>query len=164
MASMVFKLYRDPDDAAAALTNLKSSGFNAPDIGVVVSAKVQPGQLSKAVKDISGSKCNVGDVVVMGALAESVKGDGVAEALIQALSINEEKGKYFEQALFLGGVLVAVKTDETKVAKARDILRKAESMPERHVTKMVSPGFYEASRMAATNPIDAPMSGDFRKY
>ncbi|MFC1905884.1 hypothetical protein ACFLWJ_00180 [Chloroflexota bacterium] len=85
------------------------------------------------------------------------------EALADSWGLDEETVKYYQFGVALGGILVGVKADEAKASEVRKIMRSAESSPEREKIAS-SPAFKQASRMSATNPIDAPMSGDFRKY
>ncbi len=122
MASAVVKLFRMPDEAQKALSELKKKGYKA--------------------EDISGAS---------------------PETLADTWGLDNETIKYYQFGLALGGILAGVQTDETKTADVRKILRSSESSPEREQAAS-SPAFKQANRMSATNPIDAPMSGDFRKY
>jgi len=104
----------------------------------------------------------LGELKKTGYKAEDIS-SAPAESLADTWGLDEETVKYYQFGLAIGGILVGVQTDEAKTADVRKILRSAESSPERE--KMASsPAFKQASRMSATNPIDAPMSGDFRKY
>ena len=111
-----------------------------------------PDEAQKALDDLKSQGYAAEDI--SGASAEKLAGDwGLDEATV----------KYYQFGVALGGVLVGVKADESKAADVRKIMRAAESAPER-AKVLSSPAFQQASRMSATNPIDAPMSGDFRKY
>lgn len=78
--------------------------------------------------------------------------------------LSDEALDYYELGLALGGKLVKVVTDDREGAQS--ILRQAGSKAGVEQMDMwsSSPGFVEEERMSATNPIDAPMSGDFRMY
>ena len=58
----------------------------------------------------------------------------------------------------------SVKADEAKLEDAKQVLRAVPVCSCGDRICGTSPGFQVASRMSATNPIDAPMSGDFRRY
>jgi len=85
------------------------------------------------------------------------------KALLDIWGLDEDTIKYYQWGVSLGGILVGVQTKEDNISKVRRILRNAESVPEKE-TKSSSPAFKIADRMSATHPIDASMSGDFRKY
>lgn len=122
MASAVVKLFRMPEEAQKALSELKNQGYTAEDI-------------------TSAS----------------------AQELADVWGLDQETVKYYQFGVALGGILVGVKADEAKASEVRKVMRSAESSPER-VKVVSSPAFKQANRMSATNPMDAPMSGDFRKY
>jgi len=122
MANAVVKLFRMPEEAQKAMSDLKNQGYTAEDIS-----------------------------------------SASTEGLADTWGLDEETVKYYQFGVALGGILVGVKADEAKSADVRKIMRSAESSPEREKATS-SPAFKQASRMSATNPIDAPMSGDFRKY
>ncbi|MCK5430935.1 MAG: hypothetical protein KAI94_15765 [Anaerolineales bacterium] len=122
MASAIVKLFRMPEEAQKAMSDLKNQGYTAEDIS---------GAPEKELADTWG--------------------------------LDEETVKYYQFGVALGGILIGVKADEAKSADVRKIMRSAESSPEREKVTS-SPAFKQASRMSASNPIDAPMSGDFRKY
>ena len=90
----------------------------------------------------------------------------LATALAELWDIPEETLSYYQSSLSLGGILVSVYAEEARLEGARQLLRKAGVRPlaERSPMWASSPGFTTASKMSETNPIDAPMSGDFRKY
>ena len=122
MASAVVKLFRMPEEAQKALSDLKGKGYKGEDISGVT-----------------------------------------PDALAKDWGLDEETVKYYQFGVALGGILVGAKTDEGKAADARSIMRSAESSPEREKVA-TNPSFRQAERMSATNPMDSPMSGDFRKY
>ena len=104
----------------------------------------------------------LGELKNQGYTAEDISGSSTEE-LASGWGLDEETVKYYQFGVALGGILVGVKADEAKASEARKIMRSAESSPEREKVAS-SPAFKQASRMSATNPIDAPMSGDFRMY
>lgn len=82
--------------------------------------------------------------------------------LKEALGVSPETAEYFSFGLGASGVLVVVETDEAKAGEAKALL--GHRAPERKPVGAASPGFDKASRMSSTNPVDATMTGDFRKY
>lgn len=80
--------------------------------------------------------------------------------------LSDEALDYYELGLSLGGKVIKVTTDDKKASEAESILREAGAKEGVEQMDMwsSSPGFAEEERMSATNPIDAPMSGDFRMY
>ena len=167
MAKIVAKLFRDPRDAKAALGELKKNGFKETEIGVLVKL---PGAMFPECKT-KVSFAGMGEVATHGALqapleeaSNSAEKPSLAAALSKALGVIEDAARYFEFGISMGSVLVAVDTDETKVPQAQNIMRLIGSVPVKVEMPKTSPGFEQAGRMAATDPVDAPMSGDFRKY
>ena len=165
MAKTVVKLFKELQQAEKAIADLKAAGYKAEEIGILTA-------------DMSGAKKLAGDATIaadlalpeagpvcaIGPMATVLKGDGEA-ALAATLSIPEETIKYYEFGVAMGGVLVSVHTDEGRTLKAQEILRSAGAeTAEKGARWSKSPGFASASRMTQTNPIDAPMSGDFRRY
>ncbi len=163
MAKILAKLFRDPRDAAAATEQLKKKGFTEHEIGTLAGPSVHhdhkiafPGM----------------EVVANGSLktpiseaAAKPEKPALDAALSQALGIAEDAAGYFAFGISIGGVLVSVNAPDDKAQAAREILRLA-TPPSKGVlnTSDRSPGFVQAGRMNATDPVDAPMSGDFRKY
>ena len=142
MPKAIVKLFRDPARAAKAADELKSQGFKAEDIGLLVS--------DGAIANKLGTKATA----------------DIGKALSQVEDIPEEAIKYLEQGASLGGVLISVKGDEASLDKAQGIMRQADfaDAPNRFEMWSSSPAFPTAGRMSATDPLDAKMSGDFRKY
>ena len=137
----VVKLFRDPLSAAKATEELKSKGFKAEEIGILVS------DAEKAKK--LGTKAT----------------DKIGTALTK-LDLPEDTIRYFEFGASVGGVLISVDADESRLSKAHEILREADikDAPKKGEMWASSPAFPAAGRMTATDPIDAKMTGDFRKY
>ena len=142
MPKAIVKLFRDPAQAAKAAEELKAQGFKADDIGLLVSEGATADKMgAKVTKDIGAALSSMGDVT-------------------------EEAIKYYEQGASLGGVLISVKGDEASLDKAQGIMRQADfaDAPNRFDMWSSSPAFPAAGRMSAIDPLDAKMSGDFRKY
>lgn len=139
MPRVATKLFREPEEAKKAIDELKANGYKADEVLVVASA-----ERSKKLGSDFKTESDVGK------LAEI----GVPEATVN----------YFKHGVAAGGVVVGVQADEARVAQAQQLLR---TVPVCSCDSRIcgtSPGFQHASRMTATNPIDAPMSGDFRRY
>jgi hypothetical protein len=142
MPKAIVKLFRDPAKAAKAAEELKSQGFKANEIGLMISDGATADKLGVKTTDNIGA-----------ALAEI--GDIPAEAI-----------NYYEQSASLGGILISVKGDEASLDKAQGILRQVDfaDTPNSFEMWSSSPAFPIAEKMSATDPLDAKMSGDFRKY
>ncbi len=171
MAKTVVRLFKDHQQAEKAVADLKATGYKAEDIGILTAslsaAKKLAGNATIA-RDIAlaeaGAVCAAGPVAEVLNEVTAAKGDGEA-ALAATLNIPEEAVKYYEFGIAMGGVLISVHVEEGRSAKAQEILRSAGAdSVERADRWSKSPGFAAASRMTQTNPIDAPMSGDFRRY
>ncbi|MBI2854412.1 MAG: hypothetical protein HYX87_05775 [Chloroflexi bacterium] len=166
MTKAVSRLFRNPADAEHAVKALISAGIPASKIGVLAKSETTVKSVLKdGVSKVYFS--GVGNLVVAGSLAPSLsKASGaeskLASTLAGTLGLAHEAGEYYEFVLGAEGVLVAVDEAEGKAAEARKILAKADAAPTK--SGVTSPGFYEAARMSATNPVDAAMTGDFRKY
>lgn len=166
MAKTVAKLFRDPRDAQKALGELKKDGFKEAEIGVLVRPTIVKFPECKTKVSFAG----IGEVATNGVLEAPLKEASSAEkpsltaALVKALGVIPDAADYFEFGVSMGSVLVAVHTEDAKAAKAQDIMRLTGSVPVKVEMPKTSPGFGQAGRMAATDPVDAPMSGDFRKY
>ena len=116
----------------------------------------EPEDVNQAVTDLRAKGYEVG-VIDSGADLETA----LAES-----GLSEEALNYYKLGLSLGGTVVKVSTDEAKADEVQKILQGvgAKVGVEKFPMWASSPGFTVASKMSATNPIDAPMSGDFRKY
>ncbi len=164
MAKIVVKLFRDPREAAAALTELKKKGFTDDEIGVLFRPDGYQGQ--------KVAFPGLGEVVANGAIKAPIaeaeakpEKPALAAALSQMLSLPEDATGYFEFGVSVGGVLVTVHVADDKAEAAREVLRlSAPPIKATAGSADRSPGFKQAERMNATDPVDAPMSGDFRKY
>ncbi|MEW6033679.1 MAG: hypothetical protein AB1603_02355 [Chloroflexota bacterium] len=165
MNKAVSRVYRTPSDAHQAVKHLQSAGYKAHDIGVLA-------RLEETARSVLGGKeekvtFSGLDLVVGGCLVPVLSklagGESkLSGALVEALGLEAEAAEYYEFVLGAGDVLLSVQAPESNVSEVEGILGKADARPER--AGMASPGFYKASRMSATNPVDATMTGDFRKY
>ena len=141
MANTVVKLFRDPLVAARAAEELKSKGFKAEEIGILVRDGEKAKKLgTKVTKEIG--------------------------AALTKLDLPEDTVRYYEFGASVGGILISVQTDEARLPQAREVLRGTDlgAAPSSEEMWAASPAFPAAGRMTATDPIDAKMTGDFRKY
>lgn len=169
MAKAAVKLFKDPINAEKAAAELEAKGFKADEIGILVHDK------KKAVK-FTGTKTvevtlpEAGSAVALGAMATALgKADNSEEAmaaLTDVLGLPEETARYYDFGLVAGGILISVHTDEARLAQAQEILRSADVLVTAAKGELwgSSPGFGSAGRMTETDPIDAKMTGDFRRY
>ncbi|MDY6906882.1 MAG: general stress protein [Chloroflexota bacterium] len=161
------RLYKDPLVAKRAVEELQANGFKADEIGVLVhEAKRAEGFGTNPTKV---QLPEAGSAVALGAMATSLpKGDEAETALALGglLGLPEEAILYYDFSVSVGGILLSVHADESRLAQARDIMRGVDSLPASpwNEPATTNPTFEVAERMLETNPIDAPMSGDFRKY
>ncbi|MFA4836816.1 MAG: hypothetical protein WC749_12200 [Dehalococcoidia bacterium] len=123
---------------------------------VVAKLFKRPTDVNQAVKDLKAKGYNA-TIIASGAnLNKDLADAGLPE---QAL-------EYYKLGLATGGQVVKVSVDDAKVGEVDKILLAAgfEDMVNKPPQYSTSPGFAKGDRMSATNPIDAKMSGDFRKY
>ncbi len=160
MPKVQTKLFRKPEDAKKAINELKAKGFKAEEIGIVTGGKGK-----KEMGDVKPA-ADVGPVTAMGHAASlSQGGSDLAKALGEFWSVPEDTVNYYQRAVSLGGIVVSVHADDAHAEKAHEVLRAAAAHARKKMPlQEISPGFLKASRMSCTNPIDAPMSGDFRRY
>lgn len=141
MAKVVAKLFRDPLSAEKAAKELKSQGFKADEIGILVRDREKAERLGTEATEEIGA------------------------ALTNLLDLPDEALRYYEFGVTVGGVLISVHSDETRLPQAREILRGADvGVVARGEMWASSPAFPAAGRMTETDPIDAKMTGDFRRY
>lgn len=137
----VVRLFRDPVIAAKAAEELKSRGFKAEEIGILVRDREKAERLgTEATEEIGAALAN--------------------------LDLPEDTIRYYEFGVSVGGVLISVNADDARLAQAREILRGADLAvaPARGEMWASSPAFPAAGRMTETDPLDAKMTGDFRRY
>ena len=142
MSKLVSKLFRDTLGAEKAAAELKSKGFKTEEIAILVSDEEKAERLgTDATKEIGAALTSLSD-------------------------LPEEALNYYEFAVSMGGVLISVHADEARLPQAREILIGAdlEVAPARGQMWASSPAFPAAGRMTETDPIDAKMTGDFRRY
>ena len=141
MAKVVAKLFRDPLSAEKATKELKAQGFKADEIGILVRDREKAERLGTEATEEIGA------------------------ALTNLLDLPDEALRYYEFGVTVGGVLISVHSDETRLPQAREILRGADvGVVARGEMWASSPAFPAAGRMTETDPIDAKMTGDFRRY
>jgi hypothetical protein len=138
MANVATKLFREPAEAKQAVEELKAKGFKAEEIFVVAGA-----ERAKSLSELNPASD-----------AEKLSAAGLPEATVN----------YYRYSLDAGGIVVGVQADEARVGQAQEALRAIPVCSCGDRVCGVSPGFLKASRMSATNPLDAEMSGDFRRY
>ena len=139
MSKVETKLFREPDEAKQAVSDLKGKGFKESEI-VVLASQERAKELGAEVKAVTDP----------GKLTE--------------IGVPEETVNYYQYSLPSGGIVVSVQGDEARVEQAQEVLRTVPVCSCGDRICGASPGFQAASRMSATNPVDAPMSGDFRRY
>ncbi len=169
MEKIITKLYRNPREAERAMSKLISEGYQEEgNIGTLMLSKEGKEGFSSGTKVVTLP--SVGVISATGRLASAISpvdaasGEELTPLLAKALSISLEEAEYYSFSLSVGSVLVSVHTEEDKAQRARQLLNEAESIPQTVETQANSPGFSVTERMSTTNPIDAPMTGDFRKY
>ena len=80
--------------------------------------------------------------------------------------LSEQALGYYQIGLGVGGKIITVKVEDSEVDKVNELLGSIgfEELSDRPAQWFNSPGFTKAEKMSTTNPIDAQMTGDFRKY
>jgi hypothetical protein len=160
MAKVLTKLFRRPEDAQKAIHELKAKGIKAEEIGIVTSGKGK-----KEMEHTLKPAADIHSVTALGHAASLAKEGDLAKALVEFWGVPEDTVSYYQRAIALGGIVVSVHADDAQAEKAHEILRAATAHARKKMPlQEISPGFLKASRMSCTNPIDAPMSGDFRRY
>ena len=154
MSKPIVKLFRDPGHAVKAVADLLAKGFKAEEIGILGKAEASLEVARKVGKDPSRRQLpGVGEVIALGPLAQD------EEAPLKALELPQDVLGYYEIGLKLGGVLLSVHSQK-KEGEARRLLLRTEVTPG----EKTGGGFPRAERMTASDPIDAKMTGDFRRY
>ena len=167
MAKAITKLFRDPKNAEKAVKDLKTHGFDIKEIGILMRQGEEAHLLHSVVKGMASAHASlpeIGTIIGTGPLAAALQQADPGTALTEALGITPEAYEYYRFGILVGGILVSVHDSEERLVKAQAVLRAAVPKPQVVETGAQSPGFVVADRMNATNPMDAPMSGDFRKY
>ena len=154
MSKAIVKLFRDPGHAARAVADLLAKGFKSEEIGILVKAEVGLELAGKLGKDPARRQlAGVGAMIALGPLAQD------EEAPLKAIELPDDVLGYYEMGLRLGGVLLSVHSQKRE-GEARRLLLRAEVTPG----EKAEGGFPRAERMTATDPVDARMTGDFRRY
>ncbi len=166
MAKAAAKLFKDPVNAEKAAQELKSKGFE--EIGILVRHRDKAARFP-ALETKEVALPEAGSALALGTMATALAGASGEEAiaaLTSFLDLPEESVRYYDFGISVGGVLVAVQADEARLSQAREILRQADVLVTAARGEMwaSSPGFGAASRMTETDPLDAKMTGDFRRY
>lgn len=165
MPKVVVKLFGNADQAAKALSELKAKGYGPDQVGVLSGAH-NKGAVAKSADSKEIKLDETGIAFVSGRLAEDLsKAKDVAKALAKLWEVPEETIAYYQSGVTHGSVAVSVHGPEDRLEEARKILRAASAGPSDSTKAYASsPAFTITSRMVATNPVDAKMTGDFRKY
>jgi len=167
VAKAAVKLFRDPSSADRALKELKARGVKDQEVSVIMGERAKPklalAQPAKVNLPQSGTALATGQIAQ--ALAK-VGSDQAIATLSSLLGVPEEAATYYDFGVSLGGVLVSVQADAARLLQADKVLRSADIPVAAAKGQMqsTSPGFELAGRMAETDPLDAKMTGDFRKY
>ena len=167
MSKVVVKLFGNAEQAARALSSLKEKGYKPEEIGVLVSAQTNATSLTRDVSlhNKLVRLDNMGTAVATGPLADLAKEKNVDAALAKLWGVAEDTISYYVTGVAHGSVAVSVHAAEARLDEAKKILRAATADSDDSTTAYQgSPAFSLTPRMAATNPVDAKMTGDFRKY
>ena len=162
MSKAAVKLFREPQNAKKAARELKSKGFSAEEIGILVRDKGEAAKFASPKASTKVMLPEAGAAFALGPLAKA----GKKATLASLLDLPEETIRYYEFGISVGGVLISVHTDEARLPQAQQILRAADVLVAAARGEMwaTSPGFAAAGRMTESDPIDAKMTGDFRRY
>jgi len=139
MPKVATKLFREAGEVKQAVSALKDKGFKAEEIEVLAN-KERGKELGSDVKSTTDA----------GGLAK--------------LGVPDETVDYYKFSIESGGIVVSVQADEGRIAQAQQVLRAAPVCSCEDIICGASPGFQAGGRMTATNPLDASMSGEFRRY
>ena len=125
-----------------------------------------PKMVTKLFRKPEDATQAVADLKAKGYEAEVIKGGASSEKELVELGLSGQAADYYQIGLSLGGTIVKVAADEAQAEEINKLLLAIgfDELRERPAQWSTSPGFVLAERMSATNPIDAQMSGDFRKY
>lgn len=89
-----------------------------------------------------------------------------AESEVDSLGLSTQASDYYKSGLSIGGRVVKVEVEDSKVEEAKKLLISTgfNELTERPAQWSTSPGFVQAEKMSATKAMDAEMTGDFRTY
>lgn len=166
MPKAAAKLFRDAGSAEKAAQELGAKGFKGEEIGILVRDREKAARFALQPTEVSLPQ---GTAVALGAMAAALAKASAEEAkatLSDLLGLAEETIDYYSFAVSVGGILISVHGDEARLSQAQQIMREADAAlsPARGEMWASSPGFTSASRMTETDPLDAKMTGDFRRY
>lgn len=90
---------------------------------------------------------------------------GVGNELADA-GLSEQALGYYQIGVGIGGKIIKIKVEDSQADEVNELLSSIgfKELSERPAQWFNSPGFAKAEKMTSTNPIDAQMTGDFRKY
>lgn len=152
-----FKVFGDPRLAREAITALRSGGYSAEAIGVLVRKDGEAATVLEEPLMEIGTLPEIGPVSVLGAdamgLGDLPPGGDASSALAASLGLSEEALSTFSLTLLSGGVLIAVRTGDEDLAKARKIMRGVEPANMR-IPKEPNVAFELADRCTATYQSD----------
>ena len=96
----------------------------------------------------------------------TIKGQVDIAAALADCEPSEAALDYYKMGLTLGGTVLMVTADDAKVDALNVTLRAVgtREMTDIPLPWSTSPGFANCEKQSCTHPIDASMSGDFRKY
>ena len=165
MEKTIARLFRDPESAQKAVGELLAKGYKQEEIGVLL--RLKDGRRLLSLVGSGASQVTlpkVGEVTALGALAKHLPSEEADKALAKIIGATSDTYGYYEFGLSTGGVLVTVHGEEEHLSKALRLLRSASSGVLPIGKSTPNPGFNKAARMSATDPMDAKMTGDFRRY
>jgi hypothetical protein len=169
MAKAVAKLFRERQQAEKVINKLKAKGYQAGEVGILIQEKGDGDTFAPDIVPVAKgiSFPGVSAVIAKGAVAAAMAGGSEPRAALTELwGVPEQTMSYYQSGLSLGGIVISVHAEGARLQQARQLLREAGAKPltERRPKWASCPPFDVASRMSETNPIDAPMTGDFRRY
>ncbi len=88
------------------------------------------------------------------------------ESELDSLGLTEQALGFYKFGVAIGGKVVKTEVDDAKSDKVKKALLAVgfEELTKRDPQWASSPKFGMGVKMSSTNPLDAQMSGDFRKY
>lgn len=171
MSKAISKLFRDHQKAHQVLKQLHSKGYKIEDIGLLLNTAPSVEKLGALTKGAAREEISLpegGNLYGIGPLATALQkakaSKDIKAALQEALDSRPEACDYYVFGISMGGILVSVHGAEEHLVKAAQVMRGAEVEEAEQVAAAKKTGFAQAGRMSATDPMDAPMSGDFRRY
>lgn len=123
---------------------------------VVAKLFKRPEDVNQVIKDLKAK----------GLDASVIENSSEIDKQLADTGLPEQALEYYKTGVMIGGKIVKVSVDDAKAGEVNELLIAAgfNSLVDRPAQWFTSPGFVKAKRMSGTDPIDAQMSGDFRKY